>query len=231
MSWKMIRNNCKFPKNTYQSSYYISFLHCEWVLIKSLKLYTFWRFQLIFPWLQRWDAIVFSKFIDWKLFQTTPRNTCNVHLKYTIPSTPHTKHNTQIDQKCVECCTCTHFVVHMFILSLVWGTLSEVDFSLEARVNSVLIFFCTADGAKLLDFDGEKHKRLPRNRYWFSSRIISHSIILAENSLSLLLSATVLLRLNFGGRFIISSDIPIDRDVNDWKLCGFFHVGWNRIGS
>jgi hypothetical protein len=40
-----------------------------------------------------------------------------------------------------------------------------------------------------------------------------------------------LLRLNFGGRFIISSDIPIDRDVNDWKLCGFFHVGWNRIGS
>ena len=101
----------------------------------------------------------------------------------------------------------------MFILSLVWGTLSEVHFSLEARVNSVLIFFCTADGAKLLDFEGEKHKRLPRNRYWFSSRIISHSIILAENSLSLLLSATVLLRLNFGGRFIISSDIPIDRDV------------------
>ena len=86
-------------RNTYQSSYYISFLHCEWVLIKSLKLYTFWRFQLIFPWLQRWDAIVFSKFIDWKLFQTTPRNTCNVHLKYTIPSTPHKKHNTLIDQK------------------------------------------------------------------------------------------------------------------------------------
>jgi len=28
----------------------------------------------------------------------------------------------------------------------------------------VLIFFCMADGAKLLDFEGEKHIRLPRNR-------------------------------------------------------------------
>ena len=27
-----------------------------------------------------------------------------------------------------------------------------------------LIFFCMADGAKLLDFEGEKHIRLPRNR-------------------------------------------------------------------
>ena len=148
---------------------------------------------------------------------------------------PHTKNITRWLTRSGEVCRMLYlYSLSLFICSschLSGGTLSEVHFSSEARVNSVLIFFCMADGAKLLDFEGEKHIRLPRNRNWFSSRVISHSIILAENSLSLLLSATVLLRLNFGGRFIISSDIPIDQDVVWLQTLWLFHVGWNRIGS